>query len=125
LKAAMIATWDFGVKAISEGFARLRVGGSAVDAVEAGIRLVEEDPRVLSVGLGGLPNLEGEMELDAAVMDGGSLRAGAVAGLKGIRHPVSVARKVMELTPHVLLVGEGGAELRPSMRLSNGAGLET
>ncbi len=107
MKAAMIATWDWGLEAVSEGVARLKAGESALDAVEAGIRLVEDDPKVLSVGLGGLPNLNGEVELDAAVMDGESLKAGAVGALKEIRHPISVARKVMELTPHVLLVGEG------------------
>jgi beta-aspartyl-peptidase (threonine type) len=82
---------------------------SALDVVEAGIRAVEADPAVHSVGTGGLPNMLGAVELDAAVMEGTTLRAGAVGGLSGYRHPVSVARKVMEMLPHVLLVGEGAA----------------
>lgn len=103
----MVATWDFGVKAVSKGMEVLLSGGSALDAVEEGIKVVEEDLEVLSVGLGGLPNVEGEVELDASIMDGETLRCGSVGALKHIRHPISVARRVMELTPHVLLVGEG------------------
>ena len=67
----------------------------------------EADPRITSVGYGGRPNRDGVVELDAAIMDGNSLEAGAVAALRGIRHPVAVARRVMDDTPHVLLVGEG------------------
>lgn len=107
MKPVMVATWNFGVKAVSKGMDILLSGGSALDAVEEGIKVVEDDLEVLSVGLGGLPNVEGEVELDASIMDGGTLRCGAVGALKDIRHPISVARKVMELTPHVLLVGEG------------------
>jgi beta-aspartyl-peptidase (threonine type) len=87
----------------------LAAGGSALDAVEAGTRLVEDNPDDHSVGYGGYPNLLGEVELDASLMDGATLRAGAVGGLKGFRHPISVARRVMEELPHVLLVGEGAA----------------
>jgi beta-aspartyl-peptidase (threonine type) len=94
---------------IVDGMAALRRGGSAMDAVEITLRAVESDPLEDSVGYGGLPNLLGEVELDASIMDGSSLRAGAVAALKGYLHPISVARKVMEMLPHVLLVGSGAA----------------
>ena len=87
----------------------LEQGGSALDAVEQGIRLVEADPSVGSVGRGGGPRLSGEVECDAALMDGQALRAGSVAALKGFLYPVSVARAVMERLPHVLLVGDGAA----------------
>jgi len=82
-------------------------GGTALDAVEAGIRQVEADERIDSVGKGGRPCLTGEVECDAAVMNGRTMEAGAVGALKGFLHPVSVARRVMEVSPHVLLVGEG------------------
>jgi len=81
--------------------------GSALDAVEAGIRVVELDPKVRSVGFGGAPNILGQMECDASIMCGASLRTGAVGALKNYFHPISVARQVMERTPHVMLVGEG------------------
>ena len=81
--------------------------GDPLDAVEAGIMVVESDPSVRSVGLGGAPNLLGEMECDAAIMCGASLKAGAVGGLKHYMHAISVARQVMERTPHVMIVGEG------------------
>jgi beta-aspartyl-peptidase (threonine type) len=87
----------------------LRRGGSALDAVEAGTRLVEDNPEDHTVGTGGLPNLEGEVELDASIMDGRTLATGAVAALKGYANPISVARRVMADLPHVLLAGEGAA----------------
>ncbi len=85
----------------------LAAGRSALDAVEAGVRLVEADESVRTVGRGGWPNLLGEVELDASVMDGTTLRTGAVGALSGYLHPVSVARQVMERLPHELLVGAG------------------
>jgi len=85
----------------------LAAGGSGLDAVEAGIRLVEADEQVRTVGRGGWPNLLGEVELDAAIMDGGSLRSGAVGAVKGFAHPISLARQVMARLPHVFLVGAG------------------
>jgi L-asparaginase / beta-aspartyl-peptidase len=94
---------------IEAAMAVLRQGGSALDAVEAGTRLVEDNLDDHSVGRGGLPNLLGEVELDASIMDGRTLHAGAVAGLKGYPNPISVARRVMTDLPHVLLVGEGAA----------------
>lgn len=84
-------------------------GGAALDAVELGCRLVESDPRDHTVGLGGLPNLLGDVELDAALMEGRTRATGGVAALRGYGHPISVARRVMERTPHVLLAGEGAA----------------
>lgn len=87
----------------------LSEGCPALDAIEAGVRLVEEDERVRTVGRGGWANILGEVELDAAVMDGTSLRTGAVGAVQGFLHPVSIARAVMERLPHVFLVG-GGAE---------------
>ena len=87
----------------------LRAGGSALDAVEAATRLVEANPEDHTVGYGGYPNLLGDVELDASIMDGRTLAAGAVGSLKGFKHPISVARRVMEDLPHVLLVGEGAA----------------
>jgi L-asparaginase len=84
-------------------------GSHALDAIEAGIRLIEADPSVRTVGRGGWPNLLGEMELDACVMDGSALRSGAVGALQGYLHPVSVAREIMRRLPHELLVGQGAA----------------
>src|SRR5574342_747043 len=98
-----------GTVGIVEAMRVLRHGGSAVDAVEAGVRLVESNADDHTVGFGGLPNLLGEVELDASVMDGRTLQAGAVGAVKHYEHPISLARKVMEELPHVMLVG-GGAE---------------
>ncbi|MHA1226083.1 MAG: N(4)-(beta-N-acetylglucosaminyl)-L-asparaginase [Candidatus Hodarchaeales archaeon] len=92
---------------LEEGMRILQCGGSAIDAVEKSIRIVEDNEKDWTVGYGGLPNLIGEVELDASIMDGVSLKAGAVAGIKYYKNPISIARKVMEETPHVFLVGEG------------------
>ncbi len=102
----IIATWKFGELACRAGWDVLEAGGSAVDAVELGANAVEEDTSVSSVGYGGLPNSDGVVELDAAIMDGPGHRAGAVAALTGTRKPISVARRVMERTPHVMLAGQ-------------------
>lgn len=93
----------------------LRGGGSALDAVVAGIELVESNPLDHSVGYGGLPNLLGEVELDASIMDGRTLAAGAVGALTGVEHPIGVARCVMERLPHVLLVGAGASRFAHEM----------
>jgi beta-aspartyl-peptidase (threonine type) len=85
----------------------LRQGGSALDAVEVACRVTEDDPADHSVGYSGLPNLLGQVELDASIMDGRTLRSGAVAGLYGYGNPITLARRVMEELPHVLLVGRG------------------
>ncbi len=93
----------------------LAEGGSAIDAVEEVIRKVEDDPHDWSVGYNGFPNLLGEIELDASIMIGSTRAAGAVASIKHFRHPISIARKVMELTPHVLLVGAGAESFARSL----------
>lgn len=103
----VVSTWDFGPRAHEVAQLTLGQGGSVVDAAQQGVRVVEADPKVTSVGYGGFPNADGVVELDAAVMDGNRREAGSVAGLHDIMHPVDVARKVMDETPHVLLVGEG------------------
>jgi isoaspartyl peptidase/L-asparaginase-like protein (Ntn-hydrolase superfamily) len=90
--------------------AALRAGRPALDAAIAAVRCVEDNRDDHGVGTGGIPNVLGQVELDASVMDGRTLAAGAVAAVKGYRHPIEIARKVMETTPHVMLVG-AGAEL--------------
>jgi beta-aspartyl-peptidase (threonine type) len=100
---------------IQEAMRVLRNGGSAVDAVEAGVRLVESNPDDHTVGYSGLPNLLGEVELDASVMDGLTLRAGAVGAVRNYEHAISLARKVMEELPHVMLVGSGAERFAKEM----------
>jgi beta-aspartyl-peptidase (threonine type) len=85
----------------------LRAGGSALDAIEAGVRPVESNAQDDSVGLGGMPNVLGQVELDASIMDGRTLSAGAIGALQGYEHPISLARSVMEHSPHVAIVGDG------------------
>jgi beta-aspartyl-peptidase (threonine type) len=89
----------------------LRRGGQALDAVEVACRVVEDDPEDHSVGYGGLPNVLGEVELDASIMDGRTLEAGAVAVLGGYGRAITLARRVMEETPHVLIAGHGANRL--------------
>jgi len=96
-----------GLHAIEKARQLIDDGSDALDAVIAAVNVVEDDPNDMSVGLGGLPNADGEVELDASVMHGPTHRAGAVAALKNIKNPSSVAKVVMERTDHVLLVGEG------------------
>lgn len=85
----------------------VRSGHTALDAIEAGIRVVELDPAVRSAGFGGAPNILGVMECDASIMCGATLRTGAVGALRDYFHAISVARQVMERTPHVMLAGDG------------------
>lgn len=96
-----------GTKALELAMSIIKDGKDALDAVIAGVNLVEDDPNDMSVGYGGLPNEEGIVELDAAVMHGPSYRAGSVAALRNIKNPSKVARLVLERSDHVLLVGEG------------------
>jgi isoaspartyl peptidase/L-asparaginase-like protein (Ntn-hydrolase superfamily) len=103
----VIATWPFGMTAVKTAAELLQQGKPALDAALAGAQAVEDDPKVHSVGFGGLGNAIGTVQLDACVMDGQTLACGAVAGLENVRHPAALARRVMEKTPHVLLVGEG------------------
>ncbi|HLT46833.1 MAG TPA: N(4)-(beta-N-acetylglucosaminyl)-L-asparaginase [Rubricoccaceae bacterium] len=104
-RPVVVATWD-NRAAVAAAWAVLGAGGRALDAVEAGARVAEADPNDTSVGLGGLPDRDGRVTLDACIMDERH-RCGAVAALEHVLHPVSVARRVMEATPHVMLVGEG------------------
>ncbi len=103
----VISTWPHGVSANESAWRVLRGGGSSLDAVEQGVRISEGDPEVMTVGYGGLPNEEGIVQLDAAIMWGPKHDAGAVGALEGIKHPISVARLVMERSDHVFLVGDG------------------
>lgn len=105
-KPVVISTWNFGQGANAEAWKILSTNGRALDAVEAGARVPEGDPKESSVGLGGLPDRDGRVTLDSCIMDEYA-NCGAVACLEHIVHPVSVARKVMEKTPHVFLVGDG------------------
>ncbi len=108
-KPVVISTWNFGVRANVESLRVLREGGSVLDAVERGVMVIEADDSNGSVGLGGLPDRDGNVTLDACIMHGDG-RAGSVCFVQGIKHPISVARMVMEQTPHVMLVGKGAEQ---------------
>ena len=110
-----ISTWPFSLQAVEKAADILKNGGTAADAAEAGIRLVESDPAVDSVARGGWLNANGELELDAAMMHGDTLRIGAVAAVKGFEHPVTIARAVMEKSKHNILVGTGAEEFADKM----------
>jgi len=103
----MVSTWRHGKLANEAALEVLRTGGSPLDAVEQGIWVTEADARESSVGIGGIPNADGAVQLDACIMEGPGHGAGSVAALEDILHPISVARRVMEQTPHVMLVGDG------------------
>src|SRR5207249_8271473 len=117
----VVATWPFGQIAVKAAAPLLQQGKPALDAALAGAQAVEDDPKVHSVGYGGLANAIGTVQLDACVMDGHTLSCGAVAGVENVRHPAALARRVMEKTPHVLLVGEGARlfALQQSFPLEN------
>ncbi len=103
----VLSTWKWGLEANKSASKILLDGGSSLDAAEKGVNVTELDPNVQTVGYGGFPNEEGIVELDAALMGGVKHRAGAVAALQKIATPISVARKIMEETKHIMLVGEG------------------
>lgn len=103
-----VGSWNAG-PAAAFAAAALNRGEDLLDALAGGIALVEDDPEEMSVGFGGLPNEDGEVELDAAIMDARAHRAGAVAGVRGYRHVARLALEVMRRTDHALLVGEGAA----------------
>lgn len=105
----VISTWDFGIAANAAAWEILNKGGRALDAVEAGARIPEADMKNHSVGRAGYPDRDGIVTLDSCIMDEQG-NCGAVAGMEDIAHPVSVARMVMEKTPHVLLVGDGARQ---------------
>lgn len=108
-KPLIISTWNHGMEANEEAWKLLKEGKSALDAVEKGVMTAESNPKVMSVGYGGYPDREGKVTLDACIMDHNS-RCGSVAFLQDIEHPISVARKVMEKTPHIMLVGKGAKQ---------------
>jgi isoaspartyl peptidase/L-asparaginase-like protein (Ntn-hydrolase superfamily) len=109
----IVSTWLHGLGANTAAWKKLESGGSILDAVEAGVRVPEADPKNTSVGLGGYPDRDGFVTLDACIMDA-SGQCGAVSFLQDIVHPISVARKVMEETPHVMLSGDGALEFAVS-----------
>lgn len=108
-KPIVLSTWRFGIEANAAAWKVLSSGGWALDAVEKGVRIVESDPKERSVGLGGRPDRDGRVTLDACIMDE-NLNIGSVACLEHIENPISVARAVMEKTPHVMLVAEGALQ---------------
>lgn len=108
-KPIVLSTWNFGVQANGAAWEILKNNGRALDAVEAGVKIPEADPNERSVGFGGRPDRDGRVTLDACIMDEFS-NIGSVACLEHIKHPISVARAVMEKTPHVMLVGGGALQ---------------
>ncbi|RZK65724.1 MAG: glycosylasparaginase [Pedobacter sp.] len=108
-KPIVISTWDFGVAANADAWKILSKNGRALDAVEQGVWVPEADEKNQSVGYGGLPDRDGKVTLDACIMDENG-NIGAVLALEHILHPISVARKVMEKTPHVMLAGDGALQ---------------
>lgn len=108
-KPIIISTWNHGIAANKAAWKSLENGGTALDAVEAGVRVTESDATNRSVGLGGLPDREGIVTLDACIMNHEN-ECGSVAFLQNIENPISVARKVMEETPHVMLAGKGALD---------------
>jgi len=109
VKPIVISTWDFGITANQAAWKILAAGGRSLDAVEAGARVPESDLNNHSVGRAGYPDRDGQVTLDACIMDENG-NCGAVAAMENIDHPISVARLVMEKTPHVLLVGAGATQ---------------
>lgn len=105
----VVSTWKHGLAANAAAWKVLEGGGTALDAVELGVRESEADPAITSVGYGGLPDRDGQVTLDACIMNEQG-NCGSVAFLSHIKHPISVARRVMEKTPHVMLVGEGALQ---------------
>ena len=103
----LLSTWkEPGEVAIRAGWARKAEGGSLVDALEAGLSAAELDPNLIMIGLGSLPNAEGDLELDASMMRGSDQLCGAVCAVRNIVPVISLARKVMEDTPHVMIAGD-------------------
>lgn len=105
----VISTWDFGIPANKAAWKILSKSGKALDAVEQGVWVPEADETIQTVGYGGLPDRDGKVTLDACIMDENG-NCGAVLALEHIMHPISVARKVMEKTPHVMLAGDGALQ---------------
>ena len=101
----LVSTWPFGQQTNEAALKVMQQGGSTLDGVEQGIWVTEADLSNSSVGIGGTPNAEGAVQLDACIMWGPGHKAGSVAAIEGIAHPISAARRVMEQTIHVMLVG--------------------
>lgn len=108
-KPIIISTWRHGLAANEEAWKELKKGTPVLDAIVAGVGVPEGDPEVRSVGYGGLPDREGKVTLDACIMDQNS-DCGSVSFLQGIKHPIAVAKKVLENTPHVMLSGIGALQ---------------
>ncbi len=108
-KPIVLSTWNFGLQANVAAWEVLKNNGKALDAVEAGVKIPEGDPTERSVGYGGRPDRDGRVTLDACIMDENS-NIGSVGCLEHIKHPISVARAVMEKSPHVMLVGDGALQ---------------
>ncbi len=117
---AVLLTNSIAIAGHEKTISMLKNGSSSLDAIEEGIKLVESDPGAGWVGYGGHPNLLGKIELDAGIIDGSNLHAGAVGALSGYSHPISVARKVMEELPHVLLVGDGACRFAKDCHAEEG-----
>ena len=109
MEPIVISTWKHGIDSNVEAYRILTEGGNSLDAVEEGVKVAENNPKVLSVGFGGLPDCVGRVTLDAALMDWNA-RAGSVLFLENIKNPISVARYILEETEHVMLAGEGALE---------------
>ena len=105
----VISTWDFGKEANAEAWKTLSASGRALDAVEAGVKIPEADPNNQTIGYGGLPDRDGRVTLDACIMDD-KYNCGSVMCLEHIIHAISVARLVMEKTPHIVLAGDGALQ---------------
>jgi len=118
-KPIVVSTWDSGMAVNAAAWKILGTGGRALDAIEAGANSIEDETNNCCVGLGGYPDRDGIVTLDACIMDEHA-NCGAVAGIEQIKHPISVARKVMEKTPHIILVGQGAQQFA----LENGFKLE-
>ncbi len=110
-----LSTWKWGLEANQRAAQVFAGGGSLLDAVEKGINLVEDDPNVTTVGYGGFPNAQGEVELDAGIMDGTTHRAGSICNIHKIKNPISIARLVMEKTRHTTMAGEGALQFAIEM----------
>ena len=108
-KPIVLSTWRFGIEANAAAWEILKINGRALDAVEAGVKIPEGDPKERSVGYGGRPDRDGRVTLDSCIMDENA-NIGSVACLEYIKHPIAVARAVMEKTPHVMLVGDGALQ---------------
>ncbi|HEY3289922.1 MAG TPA: isoaspartyl peptidase/L-asparaginase [Anaerolineae bacterium] len=120
MNALILVNGEVRDECIEAGINALRQGATAIDAAELVARGVEADVRDHSVGFSGLPNILGEVELDASIMEGATLASGAVSALKGYLHPISVARQVMERLPHVLLTDAGAARFAAEIKAEAG-----